>query len=332
MKTCYRCENELTKQNSSVEHIIINACGGKLKSSSLLCSTCNSIFGEQFDKELAKTTNDLSNLLLIKRERGEPQKIKGISNDGKEELYLEFGGDISITKPTIDLIDVDNEAIDKRRINIKAPNPKILIQTLKGLKRRYPMLNIENALENAITNNKPFNEAIEIKSSIGGQEVFKSILKTLINFYMLNEGKRDEIKHLFPYLENKTKMDVVWMHYPDNLIYEPIENEITHVLKLVGDQNEKILYGYVELFNVHCFIIKLSDDYRGNNIDADYVFDVHTHQVSKNVTHLQLNRENLLDLFKNKDSKPFENVQKRYQRVLGVVQIIQHKIHIKNNK
>jgi len=328
MKTCYRCETELTKQNSSVEHIIINACGGKLKSSNLLCSSCNSIFGEQFDKELAKTTNDLANLLLVKRERGEPQKIKGISEDGQEEYYLEFGGDISITKPTIDLIDIDNEEIEKRRINVKAPNPKILAQTLKGLKRKYPTLNIDNALEKATTNDKPFNEAIEIKSSIGGQEVFKSVLKTAINFYMLNDGQRNEIKHLFPYLENSSDMDVVWMHYPDNPIYKSIENEITHVLKLVGDQKEKILYAYVELFYVHCFIVKLNADYSGKAIDADYVFNVHTHQVTKNVTNLQLDREKLLDLFINKDAKPFVNVQKRYQRVLGISQILQHKNHI----
>lgn len=318
----------MRRNNSSVEHVIINACGGKLKSANLLCSSCNSIFGEKFDKELAKTTNDLANLLLVKRERGEPQKIKGLSEDGQEEYYLEFGGDISITKPTIDLIDIDNKEIEKRRINVKAPNPKILAQTLKGLKRKYPTLNIEKALEKATTNDKPFNEAIGIKSSIGGQEVFKSVLKTAINFYMLNDGHRNEIKHLFPYLENKSDMDVVWMHYPDNPIYKSIENEITHVLKLVGSQKEKILYAYVELFNVHCFIVKLNADYSGKAIDADYVFNVHTYQVTKNVTNLQLDRGKLLDLFINKDAKPFVNVQKRYQRVLGISQILQHKNHI----
>ena len=37
MKECYICCEELTKDNDSVEHIIPNAIGGKLKSKELIC-------------------------------------------------------------------------------------------------------------------------------------------------------------------------------------------------------------------------------------------------------------------------------------------------------
>lgn len=328
MSSCYRCKEKLTSNNSSVEHIIINACGGKLKSTELLCSECNRIFGEKFDSELAQTTNDLANLLLIKRERGNPQKIKGVSSESKKECYFEYGGDISMTKPDIDLIRLDSENISERKINVKVPNTKILQQTLSGLKRKYPNLDIKNALEKAKNNQERFNEAIEFKSSIGGHGVFKSILKTAINYHILKGGQRNEIEHLFPYLEGHVSMNVVWMHYPDSLIYTPIENEVTHIIKLVGNPTERCLYCYVELFNVHCFIVQLNKEYSGQEIDEDYIFNVHTHEVRSGKTNLKLSRDQLLKLFSERDSKPFANVQKRYERILRISQLIQHKHHM----
>ena len=64
---CYNCENEITNINTSVEHIIPNAIGGKLKSRHLLCSTCNALYGNTIDKELAKSVKELCNFLMIDR-------------------------------------------------------------------------------------------------------------------------------------------------------------------------------------------------------------------------------------------------------------------------
>jgi hypothetical protein len=47
------------------------------------------------------------------------------------------------------------------------------------------------------------------------------------------------------YLEGKEKRDVVWMHYPDNDIYIPDLNEVSHVLKVVGNPMDRILYAFV---------------------------------------------------------------------------------------
>src|ERR1035437_11025447 len=98
MAKCYKCDNEITTATETEEHIILNACGGRLKSKNLLCKTCNSQFGETFDKELASQTNDLANLLLVKRHRGEPQSIKGKLQSTGEDYYLLYGGNPMMTK------------------------------------------------------------------------------------------------------------------------------------------------------------------------------------------------------------------------------------------
>ncbi|AUC75782.1 HNH endonuclease [Olleya sp. Bg11-27] len=89
---CYRCEDIIDDKNSSEEHIIINACGGRLKSKNLLCKKCNSIFGDKFDCELARTTNVITNLLMVKRHHGVPQPIRTTRTSTGEKYYLDYGG------------------------------------------------------------------------------------------------------------------------------------------------------------------------------------------------------------------------------------------------
>jgi hypothetical protein len=75
---CYNCNLEITKNNSSIEHIILNSCGGKLKSSKLICKKCNELFGTNADAELAKQLNSLSSFLNVDRDRHKINRLKGL--------------------------------------------------------------------------------------------------------------------------------------------------------------------------------------------------------------------------------------------------------------
>ena len=54
MIKCYLCGTEITEENKTVEHIVLNSIGGRLKSSKLICKNCNSKFGNTFDACLSK--------------------------------------------------------------------------------------------------------------------------------------------------------------------------------------------------------------------------------------------------------------------------------------
>lgn len=322
---CYRCDNKITKDNESEEHIILNSCGGRLKSKELLCESCNSIFGNQFDYELAKTTNDIANLLMIKRENGKPQPISTTRTTTGEKYYLEYGGSPVQAKTHYEIIPEDN---NKARLTVEAKNRKELKKTLTGLKRKHPGIDIDRILNEAQEKSFYYNDSFQVKSSIGGDGAFKSIAKTAINFFIHNGGDSLYIKHILPYLEGKEKHDIVWMHYPDNDIYTPVTDEVSHVLKIVGDSKEKVLYAYLELFNLHCFIVRLNESYNGIDINSDYIFNVHTYEISKEKTDLNLTKNELIKLFTDKDAKPFEKVQKRYARVLTIANKIQDKYQL----
>lgn len=297
VERCYCCNEPLADANASVEHIIPNSCGGRLKSSKLLCVTCNSTFGNNFDKELAETVNPIANLLIIERERGEPQKIRSTGVDSGKQYDLHYDGEISLSAPEIHLVNMESENLEERRIKVRAPNQKILDQTFRGLKRKYPQLNIQDAIEKANTTRAPFDEEVEIKASIGGTETFKSIVKTAINFYIYHGGERKYIEHLLPYLMGETTLNVVWFYYPETPPFIAKDQEVTHVLKLVGNPKERVLYAYVELFNIHCFIVSLCSEYDGGAIDKDYIFNVHTLSVIDDGVTLSIVRRYLLDIF-----------------------------------
>ena len=92
MKKCYICGEELTKENASVEHIIPNAIGGKLKSKELICKKCNSKLGHSMDKELAEQLDFFSNFLNINRDRGKPNNIIFIEKETNMEYIRKANG------------------------------------------------------------------------------------------------------------------------------------------------------------------------------------------------------------------------------------------------
>lgn len=129
MKKCYICGEELTKENASVEHIIPNAIGGKLKSKELICKKCNSKLGHSMDKELAEQLDFFSNFLNINRDRGKPNNIIFIEKETNMEYIRKANGDFLPKKD----VEVKKEIMDngKIRFHISSTNKKNILKKLK---------------------------------------------------------------------------------------------------------------------------------------------------------------------------------------------------------
>src|ERR1700741_3189546 len=138
---CYVCKTEITPETETDEHIIINAAGGRLKSKELICARCNTEFGEEIDSELAKQLNNLANLLMIKRQRGEPQPIVGHKEPTGEKYILDRGGKPKHGKPTF-LKKTDGS---QTTYSLKARSEEELLKMLKGLARKHPTFDPEEA-------------------------------------------------------------------------------------------------------------------------------------------------------------------------------------------
>jgi len=145
MNKCYLCNKEITEQNTTIEHIILNFMSGRLKSSNLICKDCNSKFGDSFDAKLSKQFDFFANILDIKRERGKVQDVVMTRESTGEKYKVTPDGKSIINKPTIERKKIENG----EKIYIQARNIDELKNILEGFKKKNQAINTDECLKKA---------------------------------------------------------------------------------------------------------------------------------------------------------------------------------------
>ena len=323
MSKCYVCDLEITKALETDEHIILNACGGRLKSKKLICSKCNSEYGGDTDAELARQLNFFSNFINVKRDRGKSQPVEGELTTTGEKYSLYPGGKPIISKPVFE----ERIEGEKTKIAIAARNKKEFQKILNGLNKKYPQLDVEKALKHAKLEKKYLKNQLSFESTIGGEKAFRSACKTAVNFYIYSNGDSKYIKHLISYLKGTKDLEVVWFYYPNPPLHNLEEKEVSHLLFLKGDNKEKKLYCYIEFFNVYCFLVKLNDNYLGKDIENKYCYDlIRQNELEKGIKFKLTNHE-LTEAFINKDI-PYTFQAQKIERFLNIALKKQSSEHI----
>ncbi|MBW7914351.1 MAG: HNH endonuclease [Taibaiella sp.] len=318
MSKCYNCDTTLTESNRSVEHIILNAVGGRLKSSDLLCVGCNSKMGNSADAELAKQFQFLSGHLQVKRDNGAIPTTKGGKLADGTEINLLSGITPSLAKPKFS---VEQEG-DKLVYNVVARSDKEMKTILEGIAKKHTQFDVNHAMSKARKGVERLKEPVSFSQVFGGKLAFRSIAKTAVNFYLYNKGDKENIRHLLPYLFEKDDLDVVKHFHSKKSLYKKEAGEIIHLLHIVGNKHDKVLYCYVEFFSTHSYLIMLSEKYNGKNIRYTYAYNI----ISKSVVEKKVNLKISRDTF-NKLSSGMQDyfllVKEKTDRIMKIA----NKIH-----
>lgn len=269
MSRCYLCKNEITDENVSIEHILPNAIGGRLKSSSLICKECNSKFGDSSDACLAKQLEFFANQLNIKRERGSVQNGEMTRESTGETYLVSPEGDLVPRKPLIE----ERESNGNLEIYVKANDEKTIESILIGLKRKYPKLDItkfKDALRHEV---EYIDEPLHGTISIDGKKIFPAILKIAVNYYIEKGGDIEFVDSAIEDLKNNQthRVDLI---IKEDLVVESDSEDVLHYIFINGCREKKKLYAIIELYSSVQFVVKLSDNYNGENVQHLYVFDV----------------------------------------------------------
>lgn len=269
MSRCYLCKNEITDENVSIEHILPNAIGGRLKSSSLICKECNSKFGDTSDACLAKQLEFFANQLNIKRERGSVQNVEMTRKSTGETYLVSPEGDLVPRKPLIK----ERESNGNLEIYVKASDEKTIESILIGLKRKYPKLDItkfKDALKHEV---EYIDEPLHGTVSIDGKKIFPAILKIAVNYYIEKGGDIEFVDSAIEDLKNNQthRVDLI---IKEGLVVESDSDDVLHYIFINGCREKKKLYAIIELYSTVQFVIKLSDNYNGEDVQHLYVFDV----------------------------------------------------------
>lgn len=317
MTTCYICENKISDINRSWEHILINACGGRLKSDKLLCKDCNSKTGSKNDSELANQLNTLANLLNIERERGEPQVVYATLPSTGEKYCLHADGSHEMVRPIIEKIPV----YDGLKIHITTSTKSKLIEILNGLKRNNKNIDIDECLKHAISKSVYHDEPYNIKIDFGGNRALKSVCKSAINYYIFRGGNRKYIEHYISPLKNDAdKIEDVQPYFDEKTSRSLGDNEVSHCIYIEGNPAHKTMFAYIEYFNSITFLVVLNRNYDGPEFKEQYCYDV---LLKKEIDAHILPMPSIAEIVNYKYQKGsinFKIIESRIGRILGIAQ------------
>lgn len=307
---CYISNIQLTKENSSIEHIIPNALGGKLKSKNLISKSINSKLGNSIDSTLVNAI-PIHRLLNLKRERGKNKYLIGKDGSGNKFKILNSKQAIpSHSKP------ISKKIGDKLRVTL--PSSQVN-QYLKKMKQRYPQINIEEILESAI-----YNEEKEVilklqngVGSINNIDCFRAIVKIATNYYYFFQREYYFINTPIDFIKNSAlNTNIISYYYPEKNIGQIEEKELSHIIYLKGDFAERILFCYIELYNVYNFIIVLNSNYDGNNFQKTYAFDLENQKEIKRKLNIKMSKKELLSLILKPNLKKLKkNYNLKFSRI-----------------
>lgn len=272
MRECYFCKNIINKENASLEHIIPNVLGGKLKSKEILCKECNNKLSN-IDKRLADNFNFINVLANPKTDRKIknqiPAKIgeQNIILKPNMQFFTEFKPQITKTnkgkffyiKGSFNANNKDNEEIFYKKV-----------QTI--LKNNGVEMNIQKIRE--VTKLEQHQQPIIFCDvSINFNSILIGYLKIAIGFCSL---KNRDI-HIQPQILELFK----------NFDFDQIKNRVAYIdsnklkngrlchhIYLVGDQKNKKFFCIVSIYNFLDIAIILNDNYNDENFQEQYCYDI----------------------------------------------------------
>ena len=264
---CALCSRPMQADNSSREHVIPNAIGGRKAVRGFICVDCNNTTGATWDHELSAQLKPLCALLDIQRQRGKVQPVALETVKGDAFLVHPDG---RIRIPRTAFSERDREG--GKEINIRVSSMKDMKKMLPGLVRKYPELDIDQLLQHAAPQREYLEDPLSIPLTFGGKHAGYSIVKSCLALasetglhlsncehardYLLNDGKR-----CFGYY-NET--DVV-SNRPDNVFF--------HCVHVCGDPVSRQVLGYVEYFGFLRIVLCLSSQYDGECFSCSYAVD-----------------------------------------------------------
>ena len=264
--SCYICKTILLEDNISVEHILPNALGGRLKSKNLLCKECNSKTGQLFDYTLAEIAVPFIHKFNIKKERGDSQSFIARERSTNKEIIVYPDDTTSELRPQI----IRNED----SILVRAHSPKRALQEIEKIKKELALKNMHLGGDLTIKKTVDLNDKKKVthETSFDSSLIVRAICKIMANFYIYKTNDSGSLEAIIDFL----RFDIENLYgWPLNLnIAKQLhEGKPYHILIIKGEQKNKALYGYFEMFGKIGFVALLNGRYTGPNIQLNYTFD-----------------------------------------------------------
>ncbi|WP_434637075.1 HNH endonuclease [Sulfurimonas sp. NW7] len=308
---CALCNALITKKNNSKEHIIPNAIGGKKKILNFICKECNNKSGNEWDSDLTEQLSSLCTYFGIKRDRGNVQPHIVTTTAG-DKFQLNANASMKIHEPAYNETKID----DGVEISISARTMKEARNMLKGVKGKYPNLDIEELMDNAKVNTSYCNDMIQLKLSIGGLQAGRSIVKSVLALAVKSGVNPKSCEHAIEYLiEEKGNPCFGYYYDKDPLLNRP-EGVPLHCVHVKGDKQTKQLLGYIEFFGAFRIVTCLSSEYNGDEFSNCYAINPIKGEILDIKINLELTSSDIKAIY-NYERYSFKAVEDAFSKVIS---------------
>ena len=269
---CVLCGTGLTGANRSWEHVIPESLGGKLRTPRVLCRSCNSRTGHDWDVTLVRQLLRVS-LLVFPESHPLGERIRRVRDDQGNSLILKGGIRGGAEHPQAMLHKV-GDAFD---LTISAPTKKRLVQEIDRLVKEgiLPAERKAAILASATREEALTRAEFEEGGSFGGEATWRSMLKSMVTAGVLCGL---ETAHMLTAVEFLRGSD----HGVPNLPIGrspvrfsgagelPVRRHCVHV---ETDAEERAVWGYLELYGTFTAIAQMGTGYTGPPTGWTYCID-----------------------------------------------------------
>ena len=316
---CFICDNPIEGDNVTVEHIILNGIGGKLRSKNLICKKCNNELGSGSDVALSESLSFYTDMLLVKKDRDNDHNQVMIDEDGHEIIVEKAGNKLILRRPYFHKEVKGNE----KRYHIVVKNEEELRRYLAGQVKVGEMT--QEQMDELLSKAKVKKQRPRLnKQTCVPEEAFPSIVKSAVEYYIECFHQNDNIKHLIPYLKGeKDCKDVLNLVILNQLPYAENPNEITHMIHLEGSAKNGALYALMEYYSLYTYVVFLKDNYTGPDVNVTYCYDVIKNLEVKRDFSLPVDRNWIAEYkssFESRSKELFAKIEKRAEKILGIWQ------------
>jgi hypothetical protein len=272
-KCVLRCGNVIAADNSSKEHIILNAIGGRKVVSGFICDCCNHGTGATWDAELTRQLNPISLLLGIRRTRGNvPSQVFPTSDGG--QVQLNHDGRMTIARPQVErTVDGNNT-----HVRVHARSKQELRRVIKGiLRKHYPQKigELDDLVATAQDVSRYSDAMFRIDLEFGGPEAGRSLVKSAVALTFDAGVDPHECDLALDYLQKGSGKPCFGYYYdPDNdvVIDRPSKTPF-HCAHVTGNPDTAMILGYIEFYGLHRMVMCLSESYSGKAFRNTYALN-----------------------------------------------------------
>ncbi|UJF24136.1 hypothetical protein L0B52_07300 [Suttonella sp. R2A3] len=261
---------------------------------------------------MAKQLNPLSLFFGISRESGKtPSQL--FETSGGDRLKLNSDGSMDIEKPLYSEIPLDSG--EGGQIQIKARSISEAKKMLKGVKRKYPQLNLNEFLDSAKSESFYCSDMLKFNLSFGGHEAGRSIVKSALALAVSSGIPAEICGAATNYLRKEDGEACFGYFYESDLIKNRPEGTPFHCVSIKGCSKTRQVIGYVEYFGVQRIVLCLSDSYEGRDLSNTYAINPITGEELSLTVVLDFSKEDIREAYDYKKI-PKGSVEAAFEKII----------------